>query len=45
MSCNYTTAFTFAFQSVMAALNYGLSFITSGIAELGKAAADSIHHI
>lgn len=42
MSSNYMTAFAFAVQIVMAALNYELSVITSGIAELGKAMADSI---
>lgn len=45
MSSNYTIAFAFAVQAVMAALNYELSFINSGIAELSKAKADSIHSI
>lgn len=34
MSSNYTSAFAFAVQAVMAALNYELSFINTGIAEL-----------
>lgn len=45
MSSNYMIAFAFAVQAVMAALNYELCFITSGIAELSKAMADSIHYI
>lgn len=45
MSSNYMIALAFAVQAVMAALNYKLSFITAGIAELSKAPADSIHRI
>lgn len=44
-SSNDMIAFAFAVEAVMAALNYELSFITSGIAELSKATADSIHDI
>lgn len=36
-------AFAFAVGAVMAALNYDLSSITSGIAGLNGATADSIH--
>lgn len=43
MSSNYTIALAFAVQAVMAELNYEVSFITLGIAELSKAMADSIH--
>jgi len=43
MSSNYMIAFAFAVQAVMVALNNEISFITSGIAELSKATADSIH--
>lgn len=45
MSSNYMIAFAFAVQAVMPALNYELSFITAGIAELSKAMTDSIHYI
>lgn len=44
MSSNYVIACAFAVQAVMAALNYELSFITSGIAGLSVAVADSIHY-
>lgn len=44
MSSNYMIAFAFAVQAVMATLNYELSFITSGIAELSKAVADPIQY-
>lgn len=39
---NYVIAF--AVQAVMAALNYELSLITSGIAKHSKTMADSIHY-
>lgn len=45
MHSSYMIAFAFAVQAVMAALNYELSFITAGIAELSKAMADSIQYI
>lgn len=38
-------ASAFAAEAVMAALNYELPPITSGIAELSKAAADSIDYV
>lgn len=44
MSSSYMIAFAFAVQAVMAVLNYEVSFITLGIAELSKAMADSIHY-